>query len=307
MGQLGYACINLTLQNQKPKVTTGRTIRKDGFIKKGISACSEIAYQNIKDLFRIVVWNKNHGIGFYRMSSDIIPWASEYELKDLPHYNEIKEWLGKIGTYAKENGQRLTYHPGPYNVLSSPNDDVVLKTIKDLEHHSEIMDLLGLDCSPYNKINIHIGGVYGDKKESAKRFCKNFMRLSENCRSRLTIENDDSANKMSVADLYQYIFADIGIPIVFDYHHHTFNTGDLAEADALELAIATWPEDITPVVHYSESKAIHESNSKIRMQAHSDYISGPICTHGFDVDIMIEAKAKELALIEYKLNDGDVF
>lgn len=300
MRNLGYACINLTLQNQKPKVTTGRTIRRDGFIKKGISACSEIAYQNIKDLFRIVVWNKNHGINFYRMSSDIIPWASEYELKDLPHYSEIKEWLGKIGKYAKENDQRLTYHPGPYNVLSSPNEDVIKKTIKDLENHSEIMDMLGLECSPYNKINIHIGGVYGDKKESAKRFCKNFMRLSENCRSRLTIENDDSANKMSVADLYQYIFADIGIPIVFDYHHHTFNTGDLSEQDALELAIATWDADIVPIVHYSESKALHENNSKIRPQAHSDYVAGPICTYGYQVDVMVEAKSKELAVLKLK-------
>jgi UV DNA damage endonuclease len=299
--KLGYACINVSLQNQKPKVTTGRTIRRSGFDTKGIRACSEIALQNIKDLFKIIVWNKNNGIEFYRMSSDIIPWASEYDLKELPHYNEIKEWLEKIGKYAKENGQRLTYHPGPYNVLSSPNDAVVVKTIKDLEHHSEIMDLLGLSHSPYNKINIHIGGVYGDRVESAKRFCKNFERLSENCKSRLTIENDDSANKMSVADLYQYIFADIGIPIVFDYHHHSFNTGDLSEEDALELAIATWPEGITPIVHYSESKALHENNSKIRAQAHSDYINGPINTYGYDVDVMIEAKQKELALVKYKI------
>jgi UV DNA damage endonuclease len=142
--------------------------------------------------------------------------------------------------------------------------------------------------------------VYGDRVESSKRFCKNFERLSENCKSRLTIENDDSTNKMSVADLYQYIFADIGIPIVFDYHHHSFNTGDLSEEDALELAIATWPEGITPIVHYSESKALHENNLKIRPQAHSDYINGPINTYGYDVDVMIEAKHKELALVKYK-------
>jgi len=287
----------MTLQNQKPKITTGRTIRKDGFMKKGISACSSIALQNVKDLFRIVVWNKNHGIFFYRMSSDIIPWASEFNLKDMPDYEEIKEWLGKIGKYATENDQRLTYHPGPYNVLSSPNEDVVKKTIKDLENHSEIMDMLGLSCTPYNKINIHIGGVYGEKKESAKRFCKNFERLSPNCQSRLTIENDDTPNKMSVADLYEHIFADIGIPIVFDYHHHTFNTGDLSEQDALELAISTWPPEIIPVVHYSESKALHENNSSIRPQAHSDYIRGPINSYGYDLDVMVEAKAKELAIM----------
>lgn len=303
MGRIGYACLNMTLQKQKPKITTGRTIRKDGFMKKGISACSQIALQNVKDLFRIVVWNKNNGIFFYRMSSDIIPWASEFKLTDMPDYAEIADWLGKIGKYATENQQRLSFHPGPYNVLSSPNEDVVKKTIKDLENHSEIMDMLGLSCTPYNKINIHIGGVYGDKKESAKRFCKNFDRLSDNCKSRLTIENDDSPNKMSVADLYQYIFSDINIPIVFDYHHHTFNTGDLSEEDALELAICTWPTGIIPVVHYSESKALHEGNSRIRPQAHSDYINGPINTYGYDLDIMVEAKAKELAILKASVSE----
>lgn len=297
MPNLGYACINVTLQNSKPKVTTGRTIRKDGFMKKGIGACSQIALQNTKDLFRIVVWNKNHGIHFYRMSSDIVPWASEYNLQDLPDYDEIKLWLGKIGEYAYKNDQRLTYHPGPYNVLSSPNEDVVNKTIRDLEHHSEMMDLMGLSHSPYNKINIHIGGVYGDKKGSAKRFCQNFERLTPMCQRRLTIENDDSVNKFSVADLYQYIFTDINIPIVFDYHHHSLNTGDLSEEDALELALCTWPEGIIPVVHYSESKSLHEANAKIRPQAHSDYVNGPINTYGYDLDIMIEAKQKELALV----------
>lgn len=299
MNKIGYACINVTLQNQKPRICTSRTIRRDGFNKLGLSACSDKAIQNIRDLYKIVRWNTDKGIGFYRMSSDIVPWASEYKLEQLPDFAEIKSTLEEIGKFATANNQRLTYHPGPYDVLSSPREEVTKRTIIDLEHHSEMMDLLGLSATPYNKINIHIGGVYGDKVGAAKRFCQNFKRLSENCRGRLTIENDDSLNKLSVKDLYELVYSEIGIPIVFDYHHHTFNTGDMTEQEALELALNTWPKDITPVVHYSESKALHENNSKIRSQAHSDYINKLPDTYGHDVDIMVEAKAKELSILKF--------
>ena len=96
-----------------------------------------------------------------------------------------------------------------------------------------------------------------------------------------------------------YIHEKIGIPIVFDYHHHKFCTGGLSEQEALELAISTWPTDITPVVHYSESKSLHESNEKIKPQAHSDYVDKIPDTYGHDVDIMVEAKAKELSILKH--------
>jgi len=96
-----------------------------------------------------------------------------------------------------------------------------------------------------------------------------------------------------------YIHEKIGIPIVFDYHHHKFCTGELSEKEALELAISTWPTNITPVVHYSESKSLHESNDKIKPQAHSDLINSLPNTYGNDVDIMVEAKSKELAIINF--------
>jgi UV DNA damage endonuclease len=102
----------------------------------------------------------------------------------------------------------------------------------------------------------------------------------------------------SVKDL-MYIHERIGIPIVFDYHHHKFCTGDLSEEEALKLAVSTWPDGITPVVHYSESKALHENNEKLKPQAHSDYINEIPNTYGLDVDIMVESKAKELAILDY--------
>jgi UV DNA damage endonuclease len=296
MGNLGYACINMTLG--KKGITTNRSMIKRTFKEKGINYASELGIQNVRDLIEIIKWNEQNGIKLFRMSSDFFPWASEYNLSDLPHYHRISNLLRGAGHLAERYGQRLTAHPGPFNVLVSPKENVVLNTIKDLTTHGETFDLLGLSRTPYNKINIHCNGVYGDKISAMDRFCKNFELLPESVQTRLTVENDDKASMYSVVDL-MYIHERIGIPIVFDYHHHKFNTGGLTEEDALKLAASTWG-DIKPVVHYSESKSLHENNNSIKPQAHSDYISEYINTYGVDVDVMIEAKAKELTLLEYR-------
>jgi len=295
---LGYACINMTLGGQKPKITTNRSMIKKTFIDKGIDYAGELSLLNSRDLCEIVKWNVENGINFFRISSDIFPWASEYNIEDLPQYQRIKTVLSSCGNYARDNRVRLTSHPGPFNVLVSPREHVVQNTITDLTNHGKVFDLLGLDRTPYNKINIHCNGVYGDKQSALDRFCKNFELLPESVQTRLTVENDDKASMYSVKDL-MYIHERIGIPIVFDYHHHKFCTGDMTEQEALELAISTWPKGITPVVHYSESKALHESNQKLKPQAHSDYINNLPSTYGNNVDIMVESKAKELSILPH--------
>lgn len=296
---LGYACINMTLS--KDKITTNRSMIKKTFLQKGINYCSELALLNVIDMEKIVHWNVQHGIYLFRTSSNVFPWGSEYDLETLPHIDEIKTVLKRIGDYARENGVRLTCHPGPFNVLGSPNPNVIKNTMIDLELHGRVFDMMGLTHSPYNKINIHCNGTYGDKVETLKRWCSNFNLLSDSVKTRLTIENDDKSSMYSVKDLMQ-VHECVGIPIVFDYHHHQFCTGDLSEEQALKLAYTTWPDDITPSVHYSESKALHENNSKIKMQAHSDYINKLPDTYGLDVDIMVEAKMKELAILPFITN-----
>ena len=296
---MGYACINMQLSNQKPRIYTGRSMIKRTFKSKGIEYASELGLQNTKDLFEIIKWNNENGFDFFRITSNLFPWASEYKLEDMPHHWEICGILGEIGKYVTENMMRITSHPGPFNVLTSPHPHVVENCINDLSIHGEVFDMMGLSRTPYNKINIHIGGVYGDKVSAMERFCKNFERLPESVKSRLTVENDDKASMYSVKDLYDGVFKVIGIPIVFDYHHHRFNTGDLSEQQALELAMSTWG-NIVPVVHYSESRNIEQKDDKIRPQAHSDYVYDYIDTYGNEVDIMVEAKAKELAVLKYK-------
>jgi UV DNA damage endonuclease len=280
------------------KITTNRTMVKKTFDNKGLDYVSELALKNASDIIKILEWNRLNGINFFRLSSALIPWGDHIDLTELKDYKEIKFELKKAGDYAKFWNMRITCHPGPFNVLVSPNENVIRNTIADLELHGKIFDMMGLSLTPYNKINIHCNGVYGDKISAMDRFCENFKKLSPSVRKRLTIENDDKASMYSVKDL-MYIHNKIKTPIVFDYHHHTFCTGDMSEEEALKLAVTTWPEGITPVVHYSESKALHENNMKEKPQAHSDYINSLPNTYGLDVDIMVEAKAKELAILPF--------
>ena len=113
------------------------------------------------------------------------------------------------------------------------------------------------------------------------------------------INNDDKQSMYSVKELYNGIYNNIRVPIVFDYHHHRFCDGGLSEQEALELALSTWPEGIKPVVHYSESRSLEQEDDKIRPQAHSDYVYDKIDSYGNDFDIMVEAKHKELAVAKY--------
>ena len=292
---IGYACINMTLGK---KVSTNRSMVKKTLNARGLDYVSELTLLNARDIIKILKWNKENRINLFRLSSAIVPWGDKLDLTQLKDYKEIKTALKEAGDYATANGIRVNSHPGPFVVLTSPNATVVENAISDLELHGKIFDMMGLSKTPYNNINIHCNGVYGDKASAMDRFCTNFERLSESVKTRLTIENDDKATMYSVKDL-MYIHNRIGIPIVFDYHHHQFCTGDMTEEGALKLAATTWPKGITQEVHYSESKALHENNSKLKPQAHSDYIKSLPNTYELDLDIMVEAKAKELAILPF--------
>ena len=292
---IGYACINMTMGK---KVTTNRSMVKKTFNTKGLDYVSELALANAKDLIKILEWNRLNGINFFRLSSALVPWGDNIDITQLKDYKEFKFELKKAGDYAKFWNMRINSHPGPFNVLPSPNESVVQKTFADLELHGKIFDLMGLSKTPYNNINIHCNGVYGDKQSAIDRLITNFKRLSPSVRKRLTLENDDKGSMYSVKDL-MYIYENTGIPIVFDYHHHQFCTGDLSEEQALKLAATTWPKGITQEVHYSESKALHENNPKEKPQAHSLYIKSLPNTYELDLDIMVEAKAKELAILPF--------
>lgn len=295
----GYACINMQLAEKGIRVS--RKMTQAYFLRNNrklmLAELSKRTLENIKDLNKILSWNYENGIDFYRMSSSMVSLTHLVKLEELPDYDEIVKFLKLAGDFSTEKDIRLSFHPGAFNVLASPNETTVNKTIEELNVHSEIMDIMGLSKTHYNPINIHIGGAYGDRKSAMETFARNWDRLSDSTKARLNVENDDRPNLFSVKDL-TYLNSLIGIPICFDYLHHTFCTGGLTEEEALNLAASTWG-DIVPVTHICSS--VHNEDSKAKhARSHAKYLYGKFETYGVHVDFMAEAKMKEVALLKWK-------
>ena len=296
--QFGYACINMTLQANK-KIQCNRGMIKRTFKAKGINYASELALSNVRGLREVIKWNNSNGVKVYRMTSCLFPWFSEYDIFDLPDIDEIAEVMSDAGKIAIESGQRLSFHPGPFNVLASPNEKVVAKTIKELDDHSLQMDLMGLPTSPMAKINIHVGGAYGNHELAMSRFCQNFRRLNASTQARLTIENDDKPAMFSTKMLVEGISKRTGVPVVFDSHHHELGPQDLDYHDAFYLARQTWHErGAKQQCHHSNSKKNYEDPAVSKV-AHSDWYYTPFENYGESVDVVLECKKKELALFKY--------
>ena len=239
MTNYGYACINMgfSTRPKSQRITTNRTMIRRTFDDKGIAYASELILANVLDLYKILEWNLAHDIYLYRLSSNMFPWASEYAMQDLPDYDLILAACQRAGDFARQHNMRLTSHPGPFNKLASPKERVFQLTKTDLTVHADMFDMIGLPRTPYAKLNIHVGAAYGDKPFALDNFCRNFERLPESVRCRLTVENDDKPSLYSTQELYDGVYKRIGIPIVFDYHHHRLHPGDLTEQEALELAL----------------------------------------------------------------------
>lgn len=269
---------------------------KRTFLEKGIQYASQIALQNVQGLLEILKWNVANRIKVFRVSSDLMPWASEYQISSLPDFNEIRSVLEQCGRQPV----RMSMHPGPFNKLAG-SGPTLTNTIRDLEIHAEIFDLMGLTPSHLNKINIHVGGAYGDKDETLRRFVQNFSLLSANAQARLSVENDDKPGLFTVSDLL-VVHQGTGVPIVFDYFHHSLHPGIQTEEEAFLTAYNTW--DVKPVFHYSSSRKDYEDPAS-KKEAHSDWVYQFINTYGKDVDIILETKMKELSLLKYQ-NEFDI-
>jgi UV DNA damage endonuclease len=232
------------------------------------------------------------------MSSEMFPFAShpDYHLQyDLEQFRTL---LQKLGCLAKKYKQRLTFHPGQYNQLTSQKHSVVQNTIVDLNLHAKLMDMMGLDSE--SVIVIHGGAKHKSKIESLKLFSNNFTLLSPSAQKRLVLENCELA--YSIEDLLP-VCQKHQIPLVVDFHHHNINPGVKHIDQLLTLAIDTWKvRNITPLFHLSESKPDVSINDSItKRRAHSDYVQELphsllelIKTQIIHLDV--EAKHKELAV-----------
>lgn len=300
MNRVGYCCISLGINEGRKKsenILVNRGMVRRTFDKKGLPYVSELIIKNLKDTLSILKYNVENNILIYRMSSDSFPWLSEYEINDLPNINIIKKLLLDIGKYIKDNNMRCGFHPGPYLVLASENQSVVEKTIKELDKHAELMDMMELDQTTYYPINIHINTTQPTRELAAERFCKNFERLSESCKKRLVVENDDGQNQYSVKMLYDWVYQVIGIPITVDSLHYQCHSDNMSWEDTLRLGTSTWKT--RPLVHHSSSKKIHEDNSG-KLTAHADFLYEKFESFDIEVDIELECKQKDLALFRYR-------
>jgi len=294
--RLGYACICTELRKQN--IFSSRTLRLSTLKAKTNSFAKELATQNLKDLLTMLEWNKKNDIYFMRLSSEIFPFAVHEEYGYSLDFADTL--LKQIGNYAKENKMRLTMHPAQFNVLSSPSQKVVENSIKDLNHHCDILDRMGLDQD--SVMIIHGGGVYNDKKKSIQRFKENFKKLPENTQKRLVIENCEMAYK--VEDLLE-ISEELDIPMVLDFHHDDLNRSTNQISSYYDRVFSVWNKrGIKPKVHVSNSiPGISETDTITARRKHSDYIKffhKELLKITFPIDVMLECKMKEQAILQLR-------
>ncbi|HYF25522.1 MAG TPA: UV DNA damage repair endonuclease UvsE [Baekduia sp.] len=264
----------------------------------------------------ILAYCDDRDIRFYRMATGLAPYASHPELtqfRDQPA--RFAGRLAEVGARARELGIRVTSHPGQYTVLNSEDPEIRRLAAVELEVQAELMDGMGL--GPESVVVLHVGGAAGGEQAALDRFCAGFELLSDAARARLVIENDDRT--FGLRDVLR-LGERLGRPVVWDILHHHCNDPDrIPDREALELALATWPAGVTPKIHYSTPKtAVEEKKVKVgrrverrvvlpQLRAHADVID-PIAFEqfltetaaGLDFDVMLEAKAKDLALLRLR-------
>ena len=291
--KIGYPCINLTLDCRSSK-----TFRLKNYSNEKLIATIE---SNLKCLYEILKYNISHHFYFFRITSDLIPFAS-HPIMDFNWQDYFKPNFRKLGNFIKVNEIRISMHPGQYTVLNSNNQKVFKNSIKDLEYHVEILDLMELNNSA--KVQIHIGGVYGDKKKSLERFKNRYFDLEERIKNRLIIENDDKSYDLNdCLNITKFT----RIPIAFDVYHHECLPNGKNLDDAFKLFTQTWEkEDGIPIVHYSSEHPINgkcKHAETINLKHFGEFL---VNTKNFNFDIMLEIKDKEnSALMALELLNKD--
>ena len=287
---LGYACINTTLG------TKSRTVR---LANLRTEAVIPVIVQNLDDVLAALRWNVAHGLRFFRVSSDLIPFGP---LDAFPFdWAEAFDWkFREIRRLVKAEGLRVTSHPGQYTVLNSPRPDVVQNSIDELDFQAQVLQRM----DPRGTMTLHVGGAYGDKASALDRFAQTLPRLSEDARARLAIENDDTT--YTLAETVE-LAERTGLPVIVDLFHHLLNPGDrtwdAGLVPLLDRAMATWGTRV-PKLHLSS----HKPGTRT---GHADYLAMEDVQTLLDVmdqvgapdapyDVMLEAKKKECAVLEVR-------
>jgi UV DNA damage endonuclease len=245
---------------------------------------------NLDCLFKILQYNVQHGFHFFRISSDLVPFAS-HPICTFDWAGHFSRQFRKVGRFIKEHHIRISMHPDQFIIINSLKEDVVERSVKELEYHCTVLDKMGLDKTA--KIQMHLGGVYGDKGSAMDRFIATYNFLSKPLLSRLVIENDHRS--YSLEDCL-WVHEKIGIPIIFDsFHHQCLNNGETLR-QGLELAASTWKEsDGTPMVDYSSQQRGQRCGSHAKTLNSAMFKKFLQETRGLDFDVMLEIKDKEIS------------
>ena len=297
--QLGLCCLNMTLRAQKPSIFMSRKMIMRTIKEQGIDILKEKITENLEDLIQMIEWNERNGIKVFRLSSELFPHKTNPEIEDYD-YEFAKDLLMKAGQLARSYNQRLTFHPGQYNVIGTPNEKVLQKTIDDLGYHADVLDLMGM--GPDSVMVIHGGGGYGDKPATRKRWCENYLKLPEKIRRRLVLENCERC--FSIKDCI-LISNEVGVPIVFDTHHYdcykALHPGEKFESPDYYIGyiLQSWHKrGIKPKFHVSEQGSGRCGHHSDYIETIPDYLLNIPDLYAVDIDIMIEAKKKELAIFK---------
>jgi UV DNA damage endonuclease len=296
---LGYVAISMELKDCSPN----RTVTLKGLKKLNKSQWEKklyaVASENLGNTVRILRYNKAYGIKLYRLTSKLVPLCTHEELREWEWQEQLREDFKRVGDCVRETGIRISTHPDHFTLLNSPRKEVTESSIRDLDYHCTMYELMGLGRE--YKMVLHIGGVYSSKDDSIKRFCNNFLALDDRIRNRIILENDDKLyNAAEVLDICRTV----GAPMVLDIHHDRCNPSKYNVSDLIGDIFETWVgEPYPPKIHLSSPKSDKDQRS------HHDYIE-PEFFAGFlekikdkvgDFDVMVEAKMKDRAV--FKLMD----
>ncbi|MBA2942684.1 UV DNA damage repair endonuclease UvsE [Paenibacillus sp. CGMCC 1.16610] len=306
--RLGYVAMSTVVKNASPSKTMtvtnfSKLLDREAAIRK----LERLGAENLHNTLRLLRHNRAHDIMVFRFSSRFIPLIGHEMLEDWDPIPTLSAEFEELGAYAKQAGMRVSFHPDHFTVLSTPREDVLQKSILDLERHNAMLNAMGLGSEAM--CNIHVGGSYGDKKKAAKRFIQNFSKLRPEIQKRITLENDDKTfNALETLEIAETV----GAPMVLDVHHHAVNNEGEDAAELWPRIQQTWTNGLPPKIHVSSPK------SETDPRSHADYVeAGPLLVFLRAIapvtprlDIMIEAKMKDEALFrlmeDFKLEEGIV-
>ncbi|KAJ3505624.1 hypothetical protein NLJ89_g7321 [Agrocybe chaxingu] len=279
-GRLGYACLNTVLRNKKPameSVFCSRTCRLDSLKKNGVEWLKDLGRKNVEDLKTIIQWNEDNNIRFFRLSSEMFPFASHADHGYSLDY--CANLLAEAGALARKYGHRLTVHPGQYTQLGSPKPGVVEAACRDLAYHCEMLDLMGM--GPDSVMIIHGGGVYDDKVTTLERLKQSIRDLP--------------TNMCYNAEELLEVCEELDVPLVFDYHHDAIYPSSISPQEIIKRANAIFDRrGIKPKQHLSEPRP--GAVTIMERRAHADRCENLPDDLPGDMDLMIEAKDKEQAV-----------